>query len=100
MMARLSQELQEMRKLDVDDLLTIVMVCEGRSFSEIAGVLCVTAPAIHHRANKIRRIWGEEVVFPSSKFKTELSPFLREKGKRARAVLDELNSCFKDKVAA
>jgi hypothetical protein len=97
MMARLPQELQDIRKLDIDDLLALTMFKEGCGFSQVAEVLCVTVPAVYQRSYKLKRIWGEGVVFPNSRLKTEASPLVKEKGARALATLNELNSWFEDR---
>lgn len=96
-MGHLPQKLQEIRKLDIDDLLILMMLGDGCSFTEIADALCLTTPAIYQRAYKIKSIWGDKIVFPHRRLKLRMSPYLQGKASRARVVLKELNSWFEDK---
>jgi hypothetical protein len=57
MRARLKPSLVKYRNLDIDDLVILKMIGEGRTYADIRRTLGVTAPAISHRLRKYAATW-------------------------------------------
>lgn len=52
-----------LRLLDVDDLITMTHLAEGKTASEISRYLGLTAPAISHRFKKFISLFDKEPFF-------------------------------------
>ena len=77
-------ELNEIRKLDVDDLIIMNMALkEGIMTLQIARRLSLTPPAISHRLNKYASVFGPDIYEAKAVKSTKhMRKTLTEKGKK------------------
>lgn len=84
-------EVQNLRKLDVDDLLIMKFLHEGQRPGFIAKQLKLTPPAISHRLLKYQEFIGNFFESPKHKYaRRELTPRGEEVCRTAVKVLEEL----------
>ena len=90
----MDSNLQKFRILDIDDLMVLKMLGEGRSNKEIRLVLGVTPPAISHRLRKYMSIWDGFSVSKPILLNTRriLSDEAQKLAEMATKVLDALTS--------
>lgn len=74
MNAILKPHLVKYRNLDIDDLVILKMIGEGRSYVDIRKTLGVTAPAISHRVRKYAATWDGFSVSKPLSYKGERIP--------------------------
>lgn len=75
------------RKLDVDDLITIILLSKGKTITEISKALYLTMPAIYPKITKIKDAYPELKDFRTGKGKTHLKRI----AKKADAALTILS---------
>ena len=78
--------LDKIRGLDIDDLIVLSLLYEDYRGSEISKILYLTQPAITHRLNKCRVIFGDE-IFVKFEQRRILSPYGREIAEKAKTAL-------------
>lgn len=84
---------KNIRRLDIDDLIILKMLWQGKRVVDIAAILCTTAPGVCHRITKMSDIWkdtGFNIRSQSKKCRV-LSPEAIEICKKAAAMLDILS---------
>lgn len=86
--------LAEMRNLDFDDLIAMVMMADGRKQVDIAKSLGLTPPAVCHRVRKWESVFGVSLVVRDKSKKGVI--VMSEDGHRIvariRTVVDTLSS--------
>jgi len=90
--------LDKLRGIDIDDLIILSLLSENVRGSEISKVLFLTQPAITHRLNKCRTIFGEE-IFQKIEHRRILSPIgkkVAEKAKKALSLFVEVEDIFSE----
>lgn len=90
--------LDKLRGLDIDDLIILSLLAENFRGSEISKVLYLTQPAITHRLNKCKAIFGE-CIFQKLEHRRILSPLGKEIAEKARGALNlfvPMEGTFKD----
>jgi len=91
---------QTIRSLDLDDLLVLSLLLEGCRAVDIGRYMCLTPPAITHRLNKYKLIFGPSFFdeFPQNTKRKILSGEGRIVAERAKKAL-RLFICIDDAIS-
>lgn len=82
--------LTDLRLLDFDDMLALILIAEGNRQVEVARSLGITPPALSHRIRKWREIFKSELmekVNVDGKLKVILTPFGHDIADRVKSVV-------------
>ena len=80
--------MNHIRRLDVDDLITIILLSKGKTITEISKALYLTAPAIYPKISKIKDAYPDLKNFRVGPGKT----LLKKIAKKAEAALTILSN--------
>lgn len=97
-MSEALKTLDKIRGLDIDDLIILSLLSEDYRGSEISKILYLTQPAITHRLNKCKTIFGEE-LFVKVEHRRVLSTYgmdIAEKAKTALSLFVPMSGTFKE----